>query len=179
MRAKNTQSLLGQALFGATLALGSTLALSAHAAAPGITGTSGAPVFNLNAAAMRVNQPNGKSLYSWGYGCSSTTGNSFAPATVRGANCPTAQLPGPTLSHVLHCTSSSKHAVSERARDAHHCVHTNIRRCHRCSPSDNCGTTMRVYTSRPCIEIQMRLNWNDSIACDDHGIRHWTSVRAD
>ena len=43
MRAKNTQSLLGQALLGATFALGSMLALSAHAAAPGITGgTSGA-----------------------------------------------------------------------------------------------------------------------------------------
>jgi FtsP/CotA-like multicopper oxidase with cupredoxin domain len=98
MRAKNTQSLLlGQALFGATLALGSMLALSAHAAAPGITGTSGAPVFNLNAAAMRITQPNGKSLYSWGYGCTATTGNSFAPAAVRGANCPAAQLPGPTL----------------------------------------------------------------------------------
>jgi FtsP/CotA-like multicopper oxidase with cupredoxin domain len=96
MRAKNTQSLLGQALFGATLALGSMLALSAHAAAPGITGTSGAPVFNLNAAAMRITQPNGKSLYSWGYGCTSTAGNSFAPA-MRGATCPTAQLPGPTL----------------------------------------------------------------------------------
>jgi FtsP/CotA-like multicopper oxidase with cupredoxin domain len=97
MRAKNTQSLLGQALQGATLVLGSMLALSAHAAAPGITGAAGAPVFNLSAAAMRVNQPNGKSLYSWGYGCTSTTGNSFAPATVRGANCPAAQLPGPTL----------------------------------------------------------------------------------
>ena len=96
MRAKNTQSLLGQALFGATFVLGSMLALSAHAAAPGITGTSGAPVFNLNAGAMRITQPNGKSLYSWGYGCTSTTGNSFAPA-MRGATCPTAQLPGPTL----------------------------------------------------------------------------------
>jgi FtsP/CotA-like multicopper oxidase with cupredoxin domain len=97
MRAINTQSLLGQVLQGATIALGSMLALSAHAAAPGITGASGAPVFNLNAAAMRITQPNGKSLYSWGYGCTSTTGNGFAPATVRGANCPAAQLPGPTL----------------------------------------------------------------------------------
>jgi FtsP/CotA-like multicopper oxidase with cupredoxin domain len=97
MRAKNTQSLLGQALQGATLVLGSMLALSAHAAAPGITGAAGAPVFNLSAAAMRINQPNGKSLYSWGYGCTSTAGNSFAPAAVRGGNCPAAQLPGPTL----------------------------------------------------------------------------------
>jgi hypothetical protein len=58
----NTKSLLGQALQGATLALGSLLALSVHAAAPGITAAPGAPVFNLNAAAMRVTQPNGKSL---------------------------------------------------------------------------------------------------------------------
>jgi FtsP/CotA-like multicopper oxidase with cupredoxin domain len=92
MHAKNTQSLLGQALLGATVALGSMLAFSAHAAAPGITG----PTFNLNAAAMRITQPNGKSLYSWGYGCTSTTGNSFVPA-MSGANCPAAQLPGPTL----------------------------------------------------------------------------------
>jgi FtsP/CotA-like multicopper oxidase with cupredoxin domain len=92
MRAKNTQSLLGQGLLGATFALGSMLALSAHAAAPGITG----PVFNLNAASMRVNQPNGKSLYSWGYGCNGTP-SGFAPSAVRGANCPAAQLPGPTL----------------------------------------------------------------------------------
>ncbi len=96
MRAMNTKSLLGLVLHGATFALGSMLALSAHAAAPGITGTAGAPVFNLNAAAMRITQPNGKSLYSWGYGCTSTTGNSFAPSMKR-ANCPSAQLPGPTL----------------------------------------------------------------------------------
>jgi FtsP/CotA-like multicopper oxidase with cupredoxin domain len=96
MRAMNTQSLLGQVLQGATVALGSMLALSAHAAAPGITGAAGAPVFNLNAAAMRVTQPNGKSLYSWGYGCS-VAPSGFAPAGVRGANCPAAQLPGPTL----------------------------------------------------------------------------------
>src|ERR1700730_5978097 len=96
MRAMNTKSLLGLALHGATVALGSVLALSAHAAAPGITGASSAPVFNLNAAAMRVTQPNGKSLYSWGYGCTSTTGNSFKPA-MAGNNCPLAQLPGPTL----------------------------------------------------------------------------------
>jgi FtsP/CotA-like multicopper oxidase with cupredoxin domain len=92
MRANNTHSLLGQALLGATFTLGSMLALSAHAAAPGITG----PTFSLNAASMRVNQPNGKSLYSWGYGCNGTP-SGFAPAAVRGANCPAAQLPGPTL----------------------------------------------------------------------------------
>jgi FtsP/CotA-like multicopper oxidase with cupredoxin domain len=93
----NTKSLLGQALQGATVALGSLLALSAHAAAPGITGTASTTgTFNLTAAAMRVTQPNGKSLYSWGYGCTSTTGNSFKPA-MTGNNCPLAQLPGPTL----------------------------------------------------------------------------------
>jgi FtsP/CotA-like multicopper oxidase with cupredoxin domain len=97
MRAKNTKSLLGQILQGATVALGSMLALSVQAATPGITGAAGAPVFNLNAAAMRITQPNGKSLYSWGFGCASlTSDNVFAPA-LKGAKCPAAQLPGPTL----------------------------------------------------------------------------------
>jgi FtsP/CotA-like multicopper oxidase with cupredoxin domain len=96
MRAKNSQSLLGQALYGATVALGSMLALSAHSAAPGITGGSGTPAFNLSAGEMRNNQPNGKSLYSWAYGCTVAPAG-FAPAGVRGANCPTAQMPGPTL----------------------------------------------------------------------------------
>ncbi len=61
----NKKSLLGQVPLGATLALSSLLAVSTHAAVPGITG----PTFNLNAAPMRSTQPNGKSVYTWGYGC--------------------------------------------------------------------------------------------------------------
>jgi len=64
----NTQSLLVQRLRCVVIALGSLLALPALAAAPGITG----PVFNLQAAATRVSQPNGKSVYTWGYGCLGT-----------------------------------------------------------------------------------------------------------
>ena len=97
MSVNTTMSLLGYALQSATVALGSMLALSVYAAAPGVTGAAGTPVFNLNAAAMRVSQPNGKAVYTWGYGCTSTAGNGFAPAAISGANCPSAQLPGPTL----------------------------------------------------------------------------------
>ena len=85
MRAKNTQSLLGQALRGATLAFGSLLALTSNAATPGIAGGTGTPVFNLSAAPMRSVQPNGKSIYAWGYGCSSTLNNTFLPAAIAGA----------------------------------------------------------------------------------------------
>src|ERR1700738_1123883 len=99
MRATNTQSLLWHVLGGAPVALGSLLAFAAHAAAPGITGASGTPTFNLSAAAMRNMQPNGKSVYTWGYGCNGAPVG-FAPAFIgplQGANCPAAQMPGPTL----------------------------------------------------------------------------------
>ncbi len=74
------------------------LAASAHAAAPGIKGTS----FSLTAAPGFISQPDGQSIYSWGYGCtggsiSSSSGAAFAPTTVVGPFCPTMQMPGPTL----------------------------------------------------------------------------------
>jgi FtsP/CotA-like multicopper oxidase with cupredoxin domain len=82
-------------------ALGSLLVASGHAAVPGIKGSASSPTFNLDASAMRLTQPNGKSLYGWGYGCTSTSPPpGFAPSAMdqsRGANCPGAQLPGPTL----------------------------------------------------------------------------------
>jgi FtsP/CotA-like multicopper oxidase with cupredoxin domain len=92
MRVMNSQFLLGAVLQGAAFAMGSVLTLPAQAAAPGITG----PTFQLNAAATRVTQPDGKSLYAWGYGCSSAP-SGFAPVAISGATCPAAQLPGPTL----------------------------------------------------------------------------------
>ncbi|CAD6508063.1 hypothetical protein LMG24235_00128 [Paraburkholderia sabiae] len=64
----------------------------ARAAAPGITGTS----FDLTAQADRISQPDGSSVYSWGYGCR-TAPAGFSPANVPGANCPGMQVPGPTL----------------------------------------------------------------------------------
>jgi FtsP/CotA-like multicopper oxidase with cupredoxin domain len=69
------------------------LAASAHAAAPGIKGTS----FSLNAGAAYNSQPDGMSIYSWGYGCATGFSPTFAPAAVAGAFCPSVQFPGPTL----------------------------------------------------------------------------------
>jgi len=49
------------------------LASTAHAAAPGITGTA----FSLVASQDYISQPDGAMIYSWGYGCSGTV----APAS--------------------------------------------------------------------------------------------------
>ncbi len=68
----------------------------AHAAAPGITGTGTTPAFDLSAEAAFTHQPDGASVYTWGYGCN-TAPSGFSPATISGANCPTMQLPGPTM----------------------------------------------------------------------------------
>jgi FtsP/CotA-like multicopper oxidase with cupredoxin domain len=75
------------------MALALSFTGAAHAAAPGITGTA----FNLTAQAAYLNQPDGEQVYSWGYGCTTSTGVSFAPAAIAGAACPTMQVPGPTL----------------------------------------------------------------------------------
>src|SRR6516162_4281037 len=68
-----------------------SLAATAFAAAPGITG----PTFNLTAQEAYLNQPDGEAVYSWGYGCYGTPAG-FAP-TLPNQNCPTMQVPGPTL----------------------------------------------------------------------------------
>src|ERR1700747_3091390 len=67
------------------------LAATANAAVPGITG----PTFNLTAQQAFINQPDGESIYSWGYGCS-VVPSGFAP-TLPNQTCPTMQVPGPTL----------------------------------------------------------------------------------
>jgi hypothetical protein len=67
------------------------LAPTAFAAAPGITG----PTFALTAQPAYLNQPDGEAVYSWGYGCNGTP-TGFAP-TLPGQNCPSMQVPGPTL----------------------------------------------------------------------------------
>ncbi len=68
--------------------------VAAHAAAPGITG----PTFNLVASTAFLNQPDGSSVYSWGYGCNGAPTGFDPPASLMpGANCPTMQVPGPTL----------------------------------------------------------------------------------
>jgi hypothetical protein len=68
------------------------LAGAVQAAAPGITG----PTFNLTAQPQFLNQPDGNSVYSWGYGCNGAP-TGFAPAAIVGASCPSMQVPGPTL----------------------------------------------------------------------------------
>ncbi|GEJ58886.1 multicopper oxidase family protein [Anaeromyxobacter diazotrophicus] len=82
---------------GSALVLLASLALAglvpahgARAAVPGITG----PSFNLVASADFISQPDGASIYSWGYGCDPASAPSFAPFP---GNCPEMQLPGPTL----------------------------------------------------------------------------------
>ena len=77
-------------------------AATVQAAAPGIKSTTGsftdsATTFNLTAAPSYISQPDGASIYSWGYGCASGSSPSFAPVTISGANCPPMQIPGPTL----------------------------------------------------------------------------------
>src|SRR5580692_7207520 len=69
-----------------------SLAATAHAAAPGITG----PTFNLTAQPAFLNQPDGSTFYSWGYGCNGAP-SGFAPAAIAGATCPAMQVPGPTM----------------------------------------------------------------------------------
>jgi FtsP/CotA-like multicopper oxidase with cupredoxin domain len=82
------------------LALGAASCLTmglAQAAAPGITGTAGAGSFTLTAGPAFLTQPDGQSVYSWGYGCTATSSPAFAPKTIAGASCGTMQVPGPTL----------------------------------------------------------------------------------
>jgi FtsP/CotA-like multicopper oxidase with cupredoxin domain len=86
------QAFLHARLLLAALAAVASLAAPAHAAAPGITG----PTFNLTAQPAFLNQPDGSTVYSWGYGCNGAPAG-FAPAAITDAACSTMQVPGPTL----------------------------------------------------------------------------------
>lgn len=85
---------IAQLVFLVAATVASQFVSNAHAAAPGITG----PNFDLTAAPGYISQPDGSSIYTWGYGCNSAP-SGFAPATITGASCPDGvmQLPGPTL----------------------------------------------------------------------------------
>jgi FtsP/CotA-like multicopper oxidase with cupredoxin domain len=75
-----------------------SFAATAHAAAPGITTTNGtASTFLLTAQPAFLNQPDGSSVYSWGYGCVTGSTPTFVPAAIAEASCSTMQVPGPTL----------------------------------------------------------------------------------
>src|SRR2546427_5007872 len=69
------------------------LTAGARAAAPGITGAA----FALTAQPAYITQPDGQAVYSWGYGCTTQTGQTFVPATTPAGFCNTMQVPGPTL----------------------------------------------------------------------------------
>jgi FtsP/CotA-like multicopper oxidase with cupredoxin domain len=86
----------GQVL--APIVLVITLAAVAQAATPGMTSTGGpAGTFNLTAQDAYLNQPDGSSVYSWGYGCATGSSPAFVPAAISGAFCNTMQVPGPTM----------------------------------------------------------------------------------
>ena len=78
-----------EAIWKAKLFLLCTFSASAFAAAPGITG----PSFDLTATPAYLTQPDGRAVYSWGYGCN-TPPTGFAPFN---GSCSTMQVPGPTL----------------------------------------------------------------------------------
>jgi FtsP/CotA-like multicopper oxidase with cupredoxin domain len=85
-------------LFLAAMGMVGSLAATAYAAAPGITTTTGtAATFNLTAQPAFLNQPDGSSVYSWGYGCAAGSTPNFVPAGMHDTNCPLMQVPGPTL----------------------------------------------------------------------------------
>jgi FtsP/CotA-like multicopper oxidase with cupredoxin domain len=72
-------------------------AATAYASAPGITGGTGTTAtFNLAAQDAFISQPDGQSVYSWGYGCNGAP-SGYAPAAITGTFCNTMQVPGPTL----------------------------------------------------------------------------------
>jgi FtsP/CotA-like multicopper oxidase with cupredoxin domain len=88
---------LGQVVRGIALAYATLLTLGVQAAVPGITSAGGdVGTFNLTASAAYVSQPDGASVYSWGYGCTTGAAATFAPALISGS-CGAMQLPGPTL----------------------------------------------------------------------------------
>ncbi len=82
----------------AAAALATVQGLPANAAAPGISaGTGASASFALTAQQAYISQPDGQMVYSWGYGCASTAGLTFLPATDIAGSCGTMQIPGPTL----------------------------------------------------------------------------------
>src|SRR5882762_8608647 len=97
MSAMNTKREISMTRLLLILMVAVTLLLTptAYAAAPGIAGST----FNLTAQASYISQPDGEMIYSWGYGCVTSYAPTFNPPATKmpGANCPTMQVPGPTL----------------------------------------------------------------------------------
>lgn len=74
------------------MALCVAIPVAVQAAAPGITGTT----FKLTAQTAYISQPDGQSIYSWGYGCDTSYTPTYAPSNIPGT-CSSMQVPGPTL----------------------------------------------------------------------------------
>jgi FtsP/CotA-like multicopper oxidase with cupredoxin domain len=89
------------------MAVALLLTATAHAATPGITGTS----FSLTAQPAYLNQPDGLAIYSWGYGCNGAP-SGFRPTAITGASCSTMQVPGPTLIVTAPTSGSSTVTVT-------------------------------------------------------------------
>jgi len=92
MRPMNMKQAILKTRLLLAMAVALSLTATAHAAAPGITG----PTFNLIAQTAFLNQPDGSTVYSWGYGCNGAP-TGYAPAAITNATCPTMQVPGPTM----------------------------------------------------------------------------------
>ena len=95
MRYTSTKTSIARFLVGASVAFAYVGA--SYAAAPGITGGSSTS-FELIATPAFITQPDGMSVYSWGYGCRGAPAG-FLPAAIGSAvtTCPSMQIPGPTL----------------------------------------------------------------------------------
>ncbi len=97
---KNTKTRIVGTGLVAVLAVAAALLLAggAQAATPGIKGAAATPVFNLDAMANYISQPDGAQIYSWGYGCATGYVPTYAPAAFATLGfCPNMQVPGPTL----------------------------------------------------------------------------------
>src|SRR6266478_4868664 len=99
-----TQLLLATAV----VAMALLLTAPAYAATPGITGTT----FNLTAQSAFLSQPDGQSVYSWGYGCATGFAPTFAPAALSTGSCISMQVPGPTLIVTAPASGSSTVTVT-------------------------------------------------------------------
>src|SRR5215472_15065957 len=93
MRPMNMKNATSKTQLFLALVVAVTLLLTpaAFAAVPGITG----PTFSLTAQQAYLNQPDGEAVYSWGYGCNGAPAG-YAPI-MPNQNCPSMQVPGPTL----------------------------------------------------------------------------------
>ena len=93
----------GRALAALTLCAVALWQPAAEAAVPGITGgTGGSATFSLIAQAVYISQPDGASIYSFGYGCAVAPAGYMPAKLGPGASptpnhCAIAQIPGPTL----------------------------------------------------------------------------------